>query len=76
VSGVFYPMDGVPSWLDTIVGLFPVRRLADALRAGFDPVHQAPFARPADVAVLAVWLVAGVLIAHRSFRWDRHGAKA
>lgn len=72
VSGVFYPMHGVPNWLDFVVGLFPVRRLVDALRAGFDPAHQAPIARPADLAVLALWLVAGVLIAHRSFRWDRN----
>ena len=76
VSGVFYPMHGMPSWLNAIVGLFPVRRLADALRSGFDPVHQAPIIRPADLAVLAAWLVAGVLIAHRCFVWDaqRHTA--
>lgn len=72
VSGVFYPMHGLPAWLDFVVGLFPVRRIADALRAGFDPVHQAPVARPADLAVLAIWLLAGVLIAQRSFRWDRN----
>jgi ABC-2 type transport system permease protein len=71
VSGVFYPMHGVPGWLNFVVGLFPVRRLVDALRAGFDPVHRAPVTRPADLAVLAVWLVVGVLIAQRSFRWDR-----
>jgi ABC-2 type transport system permease protein len=71
VSGVFYPMHGVPAWLDFVVGLFPVRRLVDALRVGFDPVQRAPVVRPGDLAVLAIWLVAGVLIAQRSFRWDR-----
>jgi ABC-2 type transport system permease protein len=72
VSGVFYPMHGVPSWLDFVVGLFPVRRLVDALRAGFDPAHAAPIIRPSDLGVIAVWLVAGALIAHHSFRWDAH----
>jgi ABC-2 type transport system permease protein len=72
VSGVFYPMHGLPKWLDSVVGVFPVRRLIDALRPGFDPTHRAPVARPADLAVLALWLIVGVLIAQRSFRWDRN----
>jgi ABC-2 type transport system permease protein len=71
VSGVFYPMNGLPTWLDTVVGLFPVRRLVDALRPGFDQLHRAPVARPGDLAVLTLWLVIGVLVAQRSFRWDR-----
>jgi ABC-2 type transport system permease protein len=68
VSGTFNATLRLPHWLDVIVSALPIKALTDALRAGFDPAA----ARWAlgDLAVLAVWLVIGVVLAHRFFRWE------
>jgi ABC-2 type transport system permease protein len=68
VSGTFNATLRLPHWLEVIVSALPIKALTDALRAGFDPAA----ARWAlgDLAVLAVWLVIGVVLAHRFFRWE------
>lgn len=68
VSGVFDPSMTLPGWLSGIVGLLPVKPLANILEDTYSPVAH-PF--PAgDLAVLACWAVAGVLVALRWFRWQ------
>jgi ABC-2 type transport system permease protein len=67
VSGLFDPSLGLPGWLSRVVELFPVKALADALYASYDPGAGFPLG---DLAVLAVWAVAGVVLAHRFFRWE------
>lgn len=69
VSGTFHSGDlHLPEWLDTIVSAFPIKALTDGLRAGYDPaLHGLP---AGDLAVLAVWALIGVSLAHRYFRWE------
>jgi ABC-2 type transport system permease protein len=68
ISGTFNSGLRLPGWLDTIVSALPIKALTDALRAGFDPAARTwPVG---DLAVLAVWTVVGVAVAHRFFRWE------
>lgn len=66
VSGVFYPIEGLPAWLNTLAGVLPLRPFAHAATgavfgAGVD-------AR--NLAIVLAWGVAGALIAARNFRWQ------
>lgn len=69
VSGTFNDNLHLPHWLDIVVTLLPIKALTDGLRAGYDPaVDRWPFA---NLIVLAVWMLAGIWLAHRYFRWER-----
>lgn len=68
VSGAFDPSMTLPGWLSRIVGLLPIKPLAAMLEDAYTPVsHPFPVG---DLAVLAGWSVAGILIALRWFRWQ------
>jgi len=68
VSGMFSATLHLPRVLDTVVSLFPLKALADGLRAAYDPAaHGLPVG---NALVLAVWTVAGVAVARRWFRWE------
>jgi ABC-2 type transport system permease protein len=69
LSGVFIPIgDNAPLWIRTIGRLFPVRHFADAMGGSF---YGAPLRFDwLDVLVVAVWGLAGLLIAARFFSWE------
>jgi ABC-2 type transport system permease protein len=68
VSGTFNTKLHLPAWLDTTVAALPIRALTDGLRAGYDPAaHGWPVA---NLAVLAVWILAGIALAVRYYRWE------
>jgi ABC-2 type transport system permease protein len=68
VSGMFSATLHLPGALDTIVSAFPLRALADGLRSAYDPAANSLPVHP--MVVLLVWMVAGVALAHRFFRWE------
>jgi ABC-2 type transport system permease protein len=68
VSGTFSSGLQLPRWLNDLVALFPIKALTDGLRAAYDPAARGVPA--AQVAVLVVWLAAGVALATRYFRWE------
>jgi len=70
VSGIFFPLDGAPSWLLSVAELFPVQHLANGLQYAFDPRTAAPGVNGGDLAVLAVWTVIGAVLALRLFKWE------
>jgi ABC-2 type transport system permease protein len=58
----------LPPVLDTVIGAFPLKALADGLRAAYDPAAAGfPIG---DALVLAAWSVGGIGLARRFFRWD------
>jgi ABC-2 type transport system permease protein len=69
LSGVFFPIDFMPDFLKAVARIIPLTYLADALRQVM--VGGAAFA-PLGVCalVLAGWLVACLVIAARTFRWQ------
>ncbi len=71
VSDVFIPMDSAPAWLTTFADIFPVRHFATAMHEAFHPFATGSGFKPVDVAIMAAWLVIGVVVAVRFFRWER-----
>jgi ABC-2 type transport system permease protein len=80
ISGIFFPLgDDAPGWMVTIANIFPVKHFADAMLTSFlgattvstpaGPVHPFVFDW-VDVLVVAVWGVAGLLLATRTFTWE------
>lgn len=69
ISGVFVPWFLVPNWLRAIALVFPVRHLAAASIAAFTSGDVSAW-RPVDLAIVAAWGVAGLVVASRRFRWS------
>jgi ABC-2 type transport system permease protein len=68
LSGVFIPIDDGPAWIRTMANLFPVRHFLVASLAAF--LGPGSGWRVGDLAVVALWGVAGLLIAVRFFSWE------
>lgn len=67
LSGVFIPIgDDAPDWITWTGNVFPVRHFAQGMQAAF---LGNPFSW-SDVLVVALWGVAGLLVALRFFSWE------
>lgn len=72
LSGLFFPIpDGV---IANVSNLLPVRPFQQLLLAAFDPQHLGAGPHTQDLLVLAIWAVAGIAVAMRTFRWERRRA--
>jgi ABC-2 type transport system permease protein len=69
VSGVFVPNADLPDWLRRVAACFPVQHLADALHHAYDPTAHASGVVWGDLAALALWAAAGIVVALRRFTW-------
>jgi len=67
MSGIFDPTFSVPHWLSAVVGVFPVRALAQVLQHGYTPVAHAPVT---DYVVLLAWAAAACTFTAWRFRWN------
>lgn len=74
ISGVFVPVDQLPTWLEDIGRAFPLFHLADGLQRALAPGGGTGL-EAGNVAVLGAWTLAGVLIAVRGFRWEPQVAR-
>jgi ABC-2 type transport system permease protein len=69
LSGTFFALDQMPSWLQSIARLIPLTYLSDALRQVMvDGTAFAPLTTCA--AVLVGWLVVCFAVASRKFSWQ------
>jgi ABC-2 type transport system permease protein len=69
LSGLWFPLKA-NSMLARISAWFPVRHFMVATFAPYDPrPHAAPYAWH-DLAILAAWALAAIVIARRRFRWE------
>ena len=69
LSGIFFPIDIMPSFMRPIVNIMPLTYLGDALRqvmVGATPL----FPLHVDAAVLGSWLIVSLLLTVRFFRWE------
>jgi ABC-2 type transport system permease protein len=73
ISGVFIATSVLPSWLADIGKVFPVEPLVAALLAAYNPHTTGSGLRWGDLAVVAAWGAAGLIIAVRRFRWLPRG---
>lgn len=79
ISGVFFTLASLPTWLQWVAGLFPLRWIAQGLRSVFLP-DAYKYAEPGEdwqlglaAIVLVVWIVLGFAAARFTFQWDRSG---
>jgi ABC-2 type transport system permease protein len=69
ISGIFFPVEDSPKWIETLSDIFPVRHLVDAFLGAF---YGQPFFDFSwvDVGVIAVWGLGGLFVASRYFSWE------
>jgi len=77
ISGVFFQFDQLPTWMQQVASVFPLKWLAQGMRSVFLPDDLAAiepsgsWQHGATAAVLAAWLVVGLVVGVRTFRWRR-----
>jgi ABC-2 type transport system permease protein len=77
ISGVFFQYESLPSWMQQIASIFPLKWMAQGMRSVFLPASAETievgdsWQHGATAAVLTVWLVLGIVIGIRKFRWTR-----
>jgi ABC-2 type transport system permease protein len=70
ISGIWYPMNGAPTWLLDLAKVFPVEHLAAMLHTAFDPLNHGSAFSGNDVLVLGLWLAVGVRLAMRFWQQE------
>lgn len=70
VSGIFFPIETGPGWLEAFTKLLPVQHFANGLQVAFDPRTTGAGFNVADLVALGAWAVLGAAIALKTFRWD------
>jgi ABC-2 type transport system permease protein len=72
LSGIFIPEDQLPASVIHFADLFPIRHFFDAFFDAYVPAGG-PAVSWDNLAVVAIWGVAGALLAVRFFRWTPRG---
>lgn len=77
ISGVFFQFDQLPTWMQQTASVFPLKWMAQGMRSVFLP-DSALTLEPSGswqhgltAGVLAAWLVLGLVLGGRRFRWLR-----
>jgi ABC-2 type transport system permease protein len=73
LSGVFIPDDELPHGVTEFAGHFPVRDFFQAFLDAYVPATGDAGLDWGNLAVVAIWGVAGLLLAIRFFRWTPRG---
>jgi ABC-2 type transport system permease protein len=77
ISGVYFVYSQLPTWMQTVGAIFPLKWLTEAMRSVFlpDAFKLQEVAKswelPQTALVLAVWGVAGLILCLRTFRWQK-----
>lgn len=77
-SGVFFRYDQLPTWMQHLSALFPLKWICQGMRSVFLPESLADggagsWDLPLVAVVLVVWTVAALVLALRFFRWSSRG---
>lgn len=77
ISGVYLSFSMLPSWLQTVASVFPLKWMAQGMRAAFLPDAYAAMEPggewnlPMVALVMGIWLVVGLVLCRLTFRWIR-----
>lgn len=69
LSGIFFPREGFPDWLNTITAYFPLTYFADAMREVMTRGADLAAIR-GDLLGLFVWAIIMFIVAVKLFRWE------
>ena len=76
-SGVFFVFTQLPTWMQNVAALFPLKWLTQGMRSVFLPDSFATqevaqsWEHGKTALILTAWLIAGFFIAIKTFRWER-----
>ena len=79
ISGVYLAFSDIPTWLQQIAAVFPLKWIAQGMRSVFLPDQLAAaemagaWEHGRTALVLAAWAVAGLVLCVRTFRWFKRG---
>jgi len=80
ISGVYLQFTMLPEWLQNVAAVFPLKWIAQGMRAAFLPEEFALVEQGGSwdlgttALVLAIWLVGGAVVSVVTFRWNRKDA--
>lgn len=69
LSGIFFPAEVFPSWLQSVTDFFPLTYMVDAMRKIANE-GTSLWALPGDLLGMCVWMVISYTIAVKLFRWE------
>ena len=75
-SGVFFVFTQLPGWMQQVAAIFPLKWLTQGMRSVFLPDTfaaqevAASWESGRTALILFVWLVAGLFLAVKTFRWE------
>ena len=76
-SGVFFIFTQLPHWMQQVAAIFPLKWLTQGMREVFLPDTFAAqevaknWETSRGISINLIWLVLGVALAIKTFRWDR-----
>jgi ABC-2 type transport system permease protein len=79
ISGVYFQFNQIPSWLQHIAAVFPLKWIAQGMRSVFYPESwksqemAGQWEAGRTALVLAAWALLGLLLCLRTFRWFKRG---
>jgi ABC-2 type transport system permease protein len=77
ISGVYLQFSMLPEWLQNVASIFPLKWMAQGMRAVFLPESFATLEQTGDwnlpwvAIIMALWFVVGLLLCALTFRWIR-----
>jgi ABC-2 type transport system permease protein len=80
LSGVYFVYSDLPSWMQHLAEVFPLKWLAQGMRSVFLPSSfeaeevGGSWQLPQIAIALALWTVVGLVLCLRTFRWQRRDA--
>ncbi len=80
ISGVFFQFDTLPGWMQSLASVFPLKWMAQGMRSAFLPDEMlaiepaGSWQHGATAAILTAYLVVGLTVGARTFRWLRRDA--
>lgn len=69
LSGIFFPADVFPSWLQSVIAYFPLTFVVDAMRKIANE-GTSLWALPVDLLGMSAWMVVTFAVAGKLFRWE------
>jgi ABC-2 type transport system permease protein len=80
ISGVYFAYSDIPSWMQQVAALFPLKWVAQGMRSVFYPAVMetqevaSAWEHPMVALVLTLWLAAGLVLCTRTFTWFKRGS--
>ena len=77
LSGVFFVFTQLPGWMQQVAAIFPLKWLTQGMRSVFLPETFATqevaksWESGRTAIILLAWLIAGLFLAIKTFRWER-----